>query len=118
MVHFQFQILSDLNLETPKARPSSVEYRIQRQCPRLALLRDIGNVLDPRLVGFLDRQLQQFEVVFYLSGNHEPYDTKFSRAKQPYTLISWKLESDGAHPTRKQANAHFWTGRGTIAQQS
>jgi len=51
-------------------------------------------------------------------GKPRTHDTKFSRPKQPYTLISRKLESDGAHPTRKQANAYSWTGRGRIAQQS
>ena len=81
MTCFQFQIISDLHLETPNARPSYDEFNIQPRCPYLALLGDIGNVSDPRLFAFLDRQLQHFEVILYLLGNHEPYGMTFPRAR-------------------------------------
>ena len=81
MADFRFQIMSDLHLETPNARPSYDEFEIKPQCPCLALLGDIGNVSDPRHFGFLDRQLRQFELIFYLLGNHEPYGTTFPEAK-------------------------------------
>ena len=73
MSHVQFQIMSDLHLETPQARPTYDEFEIQARCPHLALLGDIGSVSDHLLFDFLERQLQQFEIVFYLLGNHEPY---------------------------------------------
>ena len=73
--------MSDLHLETPKARPSYDDFIIQPQCPCLALLGDIGNVSDAQLFGFLEKQLHQFAIVLYLLGNHEPYGTSFPVAK-------------------------------------
>jgi len=82
MSRVQLQIMSDLHLETPKARPSYEEFEIQPECHCLALLGDIGNVSDPRLFDFFNRQLQQFETVLYLLGNHEPYGITFAEAKK------------------------------------
>lgn len=39
----------------------------------LALLGDVGLAGDDALFDFLTRQLRQFEVIFYVLGNHEPY---------------------------------------------
>ena len=77
---FQLQIMSDLQLETPAARPTYEEFDIQPECQCLALLGDIGNVSDSRLFDFFERQLRRFETVMFLLGNHEPYGTSFSKA--------------------------------------
>lgn len=69
----QLQIMSDLHLETPRFLPMYSSFRIEAKSPYLALLGDIGHASDDRLFRFLDLQLRQFEVVFYVLGNHEPY---------------------------------------------
>ncbi|KAI6364206.1 hypothetical protein MCOR25_005703 [Pyricularia grisea] len=69
----QIQIMSDLHLETPKMLPMYGDFAIPHLCPYLALLGDIGSVWDERLYKFLHAQLLQFETVFYVMGNHEPY---------------------------------------------
>ena len=80
MSEFRLQIMSDLHLETPAARPSYEDFEIQPECPCLALLGDIGNVSDSRLFDFFERQLRQFETVLYVLGNHEPYGITFPKA--------------------------------------
>ena len=77
-----FQIMSDLHLETPKSRPTYEECEIVPRCSCLALLGDIGHASDPRLFDFLDRQLAKFQLVLYLLGNHEPYGTTFPEAAE------------------------------------
>ncbi|CAM1503240.1 Fc.00g080160.m01.CDS01 [Cosmosporella sp. VM-42] len=69
--------MSDLHLETPRALPTYSEFRIESTAPYLALLRDIGNIHDSRLFGFPEQQLQEFPIVFYAFGNHEPYHDSF-----------------------------------------
>jgi hypothetical protein len=88
----QLQIMSDLHLETPQARPTYGEFKIRSQCPYLALLGDIGNVSDTRLFTFLEEQLQQFEIVFYLLGNHEPYGTTFPDARSTVRAFEKNIE--------------------------
>ena len=81
MYSIQFQIMSDLHLETPEARPTYEVFKIEPRHPYLALLGDIGHVSDRRLFSFLEEQLQHFEIVFYLLGNHEPYGMTFPTAR-------------------------------------
>ena len=50
------------------------DFRIEPRSPYLALLGDIGNAHDHRLLDFLEQQLRQFKIVFYVLGNHEPYN--------------------------------------------
>ncbi|KAL4956769.1 acyl-CoA dehydrogenase/oxidase [Aspergillus filifer] len=72
------QIVSDLHLENPRAYDL---FHISRRAPYLALLGDIGTVKDDELFTFLEAQLQIFELVFFLLGNHEPYDSNWSSVK-------------------------------------
>jgi hypothetical protein len=72
------QILSDLHLENPRAYDL---FDIPPTAPYLALLGDIGNVQDDGLFTFLEAQLQKFELVFFLLGNHEPYGSDWSTVK-------------------------------------
>ncbi|KAI9370076.1 acyl-CoA dehydrogenase/oxidase [Aspergillus egyptiacus] len=75
-----FQILSDLHLENPVAYDL---FEIPRKAPYLALLGDIGTVgKDDGLFTFLETQLKRFELVFFLLGNHEPYDSDWATAKE------------------------------------
>ena len=68
------QILSDLHLEVPKAYDL---YEITPTAPYLALLGDIGNVVQHKddFFAFLTQQLKQFRVVLFVLGNHEPFDS-------------------------------------------
>ena len=75
----QFQIISDLHLETPSAYDV---FSIPPKAPYLALLGDIGNVKDEGLFQFLEAQLVNFDLIFFLLGNHEPYHSSWSAAKE------------------------------------
>ncbi|KAF7511269.1 hypothetical protein GJ744_004834 [Endocarpon pusillum] len=83
MPRIDFQIMSDLHLETPLARPTYDDFAatITPKSPCLALLGDIGYACDPRLFSFLEDQLHNFQTVFFLLGNHEAYGTSFPAAK-------------------------------------
>ncbi|ESZ98084.1 Ser/Thr protein phosphatase [Sclerotinia borealis F-4128] len=80
MSPIQFQIMSDLHLETPSARPTYQHFKIKPECRYLAFLGNIGNVLDYDLIAFLEDQLRVFEIVFFVQGNHEAYGTKVMAA--------------------------------------
>lgn len=64
-----FQILSDLHLESPSAYDV---FKVSPKAPFLALLGDIGVVKDAGFIAFIQTQLRQFQIVFFLLGNHEP----------------------------------------------
>lgn len=81
MSPINFQLMSDLHLETPRARPTYADFEIQPQCEYLALLGDIGSIGDPRFFTFLEEQLRKFKIVFFLLGNHEPFGMTISQAK-------------------------------------
>jgi Calcineurin-like phosphoesterase len=81
MACIEFQLLSDLHLETPYARPIYHEFEVLPKAPYLALLGDIGHVKDSRLFNFLERQLEVFELVFFVFGNHEAYGMTLPGAK-------------------------------------
>ncbi|KAJ5458444.1 hypothetical protein N7475_009832 [Penicillium sp. IBT 31633x] len=74
-----FQILSDLHLENPSAYDV---FEISPKAPYLALLGDIGIVKDAGFMPFLKTQLSQFQIVFFLLGNHEPYHSSWEETKQ------------------------------------
>lgn len=74
----QFQILSDLHLET---YPSYDSFTFTTTAPNLALLGDIGHVANNQLFTFLEAQLNRYSVVFFLLDNHEPYHMSFKAAK-------------------------------------
>lgn len=62
--------MSDLHLKT---HPSYDNFKLQQTAPYLALLGDIGHVSDERFLAFLEKQLEQYGVMYSLLGNHEPY---------------------------------------------
>ncbi|EAW07345.1 Ser/Thr protein phosphatase superfamily [Aspergillus clavatus NRRL 1] len=73
-----FQLISDIHLEAPRAYDL---FDIPAQAPYLALLGDIGNVIDDGFFTFIEAQLQKFQVVFVLLGNHEPYRSDWATAR-------------------------------------
>ena len=87
----EFLILSDLHLETPSTRPTYFEFTIPPSCPYLVLLGDIGLASDSRLFEFLSQQLKQFEIVFFLMGNHEAHDTSYTTAKSLFHSFSQSI---------------------------
>ena len=70
----RIQILSDLHLEIE--RPGSIpgnefySYDFPAESEILALLGDIGYAIHERLFRWLRVQLNRFEYVFYVIGNH------------------------------------------------
>lgn len=74
------QILSDLHLEAPKGYDV---FKIAPRSPYLALLGDVGCIGRDyaEYTEFLFAQLQQFEIVFLVLGNHEPYHSSWNRTK-------------------------------------
>lgn len=67
------QIMSDLHLETPRFLPMYSTFSVEPTAKHLALVGDIGIASDQQLSIFLRDNLQKFELVFYVLGNHEPY---------------------------------------------
>ena len=88
----KFQLVSDLHLETPQARPTYEDFKIQPECQHLGLLGDIGNIWDSRLFSFLKDQLAKFEIVFYLLGNHEAYGTTVLAARRTVRAFEHEME--------------------------
>lgn len=75
----QILLLSDLHLETPQAYEI---FEIIPTAPHLALLGDIGCVKDTNYLDFIKNQLSNFQTVFLLIGNHEPYHSSWSSVKR------------------------------------
>ncbi|KAJ5615149.1 hypothetical protein N7537_000263 [Penicillium hordei] len=84
-----FQILSDLHLESPSAYDV---FEISPKAPFLALLGDIGVVRDAGFITFIQTQLRQFQIVFFLPGNHEPYNSSWEETKQVLRQISASVD--------------------------
>lgn len=96
MAPIMFQVMSDLHLETPLARPTYDEFAasITAQSPYLALLGDIGYACDSRLFTFLEGQLRSFSIVFFLLGNHEAYGTTYVAAKANVEAFATRIEEE------------------------
>ncbi|KAI0639503.1 Ser/Thr protein phosphatase protein [Trametes polyzona] len=80
------QVLSDLHLEFPPPMYSNIRgpYSLQIT-PRtdiLALLGDIGCTRDDALFEWLRTQLRKLKLVFFLSGNHEPYGSSLDESNR------------------------------------
>ncbi|KAI9805444.1 MAG: hypothetical protein M1825_000695 [Sarcosagium campestre] len=80
--------MSDLHLEAPSAYDV---FQIPPEAPYLALLGDIGIARDEGLFQFLEAQLVNFDTVFFLLGNHEPYHTSWSEVKERLREFSEKV---------------------------
>ncbi|KAF2106612.1 Metallo-dependent phosphatase-like protein, partial [Lophiotrema nucula] len=80
----QFQIVSDLHLETPVTSPEYASFSLKTHCSNLLLLGDIGLVKDDGLFQFLRGLLSKDRGIriFYVLGNHESYQLSFSQCLQ------------------------------------
>jgi predicted phosphodiesterase len=97
MFNPQFQILSDIHLETPLPQPTYKHFSRRETFPLLAsnlfLLGDIGYVRDEALFTFLRSLLRCTPnlKIFYVLGNHEAYGITLSATIS--TLESFEIES-------------------------
>lgn len=74
----QIQVMSDLRLENPMTYDT---YETKPKAAFLALLGDTDHTIDIGLFDFLRKQLESFQKVFCLLGNHEPYHNSWTKAK-------------------------------------
>lgn len=79
------QIVSDLHLENP---PAYDIFEIIPEAPYLALLGDIGLVRDDGFFTFIEAQLQKFQIVFLLLGNHEAWHSTRAKTKESMRQFS------------------------------
>ncbi|KAF1992616.1 hypothetical protein K402DRAFT_10402 [Aulographum hederae CBS 113979] len=89
----ELQITSDLHLETPIIQPSYLTYKMNIKASNLCLLGDFGLVSQPGLFVFLENLLKSTPnlKIFYVLGNHEPYRTTLSLAKQQMRAFEKKM---------------------------
>jgi hypothetical protein len=89
----QFQIISDLHLETPFQQPSYRSFHLNLAASYLMLLGDIGLVTDPGLFTFLEGLLKRTPnlTIFYVLGNHEPYQITLEDAHSTMLTFSEKM---------------------------
>ncbi|EFQ96981.1 Ser/Thr protein phosphatase superfamily protein [Nannizzia gypsea CBS 118893] len=73
-----FQIISDLHLETHPA----YDFVIERTAPYLALLGDVGHLEHDQFFPYIEELLSRFEIVFLLFGNHEPQSFTMDKARR------------------------------------
>jgi len=78
----QFQIVSDLHLETPTASKLYDTFKLPIHASNLLLVGDIGLAIDDGLFRFLKRLLDETpnRRIFYVMGNHEAYQMTHTRA--------------------------------------
>lgn len=94
----RLQFLSDLHLEIERGAGEEGDgglyvFDFPVTGDALALLGDIGTTHDPRLFDWLRIQLQRFERVFYVAGNHEPYWSTLAESRGK--LEAFAAESAG-----------------------
>ena len=75
----QIQVLSDLHLEAPVGYDI---FEITPMAPNLALLGDIGQAKDEGYAEFIKSQVQKFQTIFLVLGNHEVYHSDWASIKQ------------------------------------
>lgn len=75
----RIQVLSDLHLESPVAYDI---FEIPSAATNLALLGDIGQAKDEGYAEFIKSQVQKFQIVFLVLGNHEAYHSDWASVKR------------------------------------
>ncbi|KAF2435007.1 hypothetical protein EJ08DRAFT_668033 [Tothia fuscella] len=92
----QFQIVSDLHLETPLLRPSYSKYTQEIEARHLCLLGDIGLVKDDGLFHFLETLLKKTPnlIILYVLGNHESYQMTLAAGKQKLRDFEEKITKE------------------------
>jgi hypothetical protein len=89
----QFQIVSDLHLETPLHRPSYAQFKLHTFSNNLFLLGDIGLIKDHGLFVFLESLLEATSnlKIFYVLGNHEAYQITLENAIHTMNSFQQKM---------------------------
>jgi predicted phosphodiesterase len=103
----QFQIVSDLHLETPITSPSYSKFRLNIQASNLCLLGDIGLVKDDSLFTWIRKLLAATPnlKIFYILGNHEPYGIALAAARS-------RMSSFARESTREFGDRFIFLDRG------
>lgn len=70
----EFQVLSDLHLEFYKKLPINICNDHFPKAPNLFLVGDIGHPLNTIWLEFIEWCDSKYERIFYVQGNHEPYE--------------------------------------------
>ncbi|KAF2851360.1 hypothetical protein T440DRAFT_507266 [Plenodomus tracheiphilus IPT5] len=96
----QFQIISDLHLETPISNPQYETYVPNIMANNVLLLGDIGLVKDAGLFTWLRRFLERNRStrIFYILGNHEPYQLTLAATIQE--LRDFEVEANSEYGGR------------------
>lgn len=105
-VPIRVQIVSDLHLETPLLRPRYDSFELPVSAPHLALLGDTGKANQPALFSFLQKQIDRYQTVFFLLGNHEAYrcGTEYSSYSQACKLFKdFEREVNNTHSSKGNA---------------
>lgn len=90
---FTFQILSDLHLEVGQQYSS---YEVPVSAPYLILAGDIGRLIDYNCyLDFLKKQIDRYEKVFLVLGNHEFYGLSFTAAISEAQRLAGEPALDG-----------------------
>jgi hypothetical protein len=89
------QILSDLHLEMIKELHEN-DY-IPPRAPYLALLGDIGYGNSERLFHYLEAQLRNFRIIFFVLGNHEAYHSSWPAVKDNFQRFSQHIALKTPH---------------------
>ena len=76
--YVNFQLVSDLHLDFGSEYDT---FEISPCVQYLGLLGDIGLTVEAKFFTFLDGQLSNFKVVFFVFGNHESYDSSMRASK-------------------------------------
>jgi hypothetical protein len=80
----EFQIISDVHLETPLVQPSYQAFKLDLKASYLCLLGDIGLIKDDGLFTFLESLLKRTPnlTILYVFGNHEYYQLSMEMAQK------------------------------------
>jgi predicted phosphodiesterase len=80
----QFQIISDIHLETPLSKSSYQKFQLELHASYLCLIGDIGLIKHAGLYIFLESLLKKTPnlTIFYVFGNHEYYEISMQMAHQ------------------------------------
>ena len=95
----QFQVVSDLHLETPLLQPSYTSFKLPTPASNLCLLGDIGLVKDPALFDWLERLLHSTPNlnIFYVLGNHEAYQIRMETALLAMERFEQRMRLEYGH---------------------
>ncbi|KAH9946333.1 uncharacterized protein BXZ73DRAFT_95833 [Epithele typhae] len=105
----RFQLLSDLHMEVerpPTALQSNEDsytytFPADETADALALVGDVGTTNDERMFGWIRTQLQRFNLVFFLPGNHEYHHSSIDESRERVARFAAECaaarQAEGSH---------------------